>query len=126
MGLVDGAAGGSAFGPWGAVAGAGIGLIGQIFGARSQAKATREALDFQKQQAQNSYLNNEVARRANYDQWAARSRRIGSIGEALGYGAREIPAYVAGVNPYYQTDGRPIGMARPGLTRPPGAVSSYL
>ncbi len=36
--VVGGAAGGSAFGPWGSVIGAGLGLAGSIFGARTSAK----------------------------------------------------------------------------------------
>lgn len=111
-------------GLWGGGISAGANLLGGFFAARAQAKAQREALAFQKRLAQNDFANTEVTRHANYDQWAARERRIGSIGEMLGWGAREIPAYVGGVNPYFETDGRPTVPLR---SRPmAGSVGSYL
>lgn len=124
MGILDSAAGGTAFGPWGTVIGAGIGLVGSLFGAHSQSKANKEAITFQKQQAQNSYLNNEVSRRANYDIWAARERRLASIGQALGYAPREIPAYAPGIDPMYAT---PTLVQRVQLSKHPlaGSIGSY-
>lgn len=165
-GIVSGATGGSAAGPWGAVAGAAIGLFGSLFGAHMassaatksaqiqadaqlkaqqlQAKSAADALAFTKQQAQQTYLTDETNRRANYDQWAAREGRLGSVEDLLGYGPRNTPAYVAGVDPHFATAPAappPAGYVRPatlptyaantgsnGLTPPPlmGSVDSYL
>lgn len=111
-----------AFG-WDDAAIGGIGLIGNLLGASSQAKAAKEAARIQsqtamdvarmqdqanqrgevflRQQAQNAWANSEATRRANYDQWRAREARLGSIGEALGYGRRAIPSYTPSVNPKF-------------------------
>lgn len=98
------------------------------YAADRQAASTREALDFQRQMAQQAFREAETARRANYDQWAARERRLGSIGELLGYGSRGIPEYVGGVDPQFDA---PPPMERPpvpGGRFPPriGSVDSYL
>lgn len=63
------------------------------------AKSNADALDFQKQQAENAYQNSELARKANYDQWAAGERRKQSVNDLLGMGPRSIPDYVPGVDP---------------------------
>lgn len=108
---------------WDDVAVAGIGLFGHLFGAGKQAKAAKEAaaieaaaqkysadlqakatadtLAFTRGQAQNAWQNSEVDRRGNYDQWAARERRVGSIGALVGLGPREIPGFVSGVDPQF-------------------------
>lgn len=135
MGMFDdvarGAAAGSVGGPWGALIGAGVGLFGNLFGAHQQSKAASEAaqieaaaqkyaadlqakgqadaLAFTKGQAENAYQNSEAARHGNYDQWAAAQRRIGSIGSLIGMGPREIPGYVAGVDPNFTGTGAPAG-----------------
>lgn len=75
-----------------------------------QAEANRQAIAFEREQAQNAFLNSEAARRGNYDQWAAREARLGSIGAALGYGSRPVPGYVPGVDPHY-TGGPTAGAA---------------
>ncbi|HEV8262937.1 MAG TPA: hypothetical protein VGQ19_19550 [Burkholderiales bacterium] len=139
----SGALAGSAFGPWGTVIGAGIGLFGNLFGAKKQSdaavqaaqiqseyayraaqlqdQAQREALAFQRQQAQNAYANSETARRGNYDQWASRERRLGSIGQLLGYGSREVPGYVPGVDPHFDVEPTPVAYGRPPAPMPVGA-----
>ncbi len=127
MGLFDGIAGGAATGaaggPWGALIGAGIGLFGNLFGAHEQssaasdaakiqseaaryeadlqAKQAAEALAFSKSQAENAYQNSESARQGNYGQWVAAQHRLGTLGQMLNLGPREIPAYVAGVDPNF-------------------------
>lgn len=77
------------------------------YAADKQAEASRAAEAFQRQQAQNTYQNNEATRHANYDQWKAREGRLGSIGEALGYGRREVPDYVPSVDPRFTGGGAP-------------------
>ncbi len=64
-----------------------------------QSKSNADALKFQQQQAENAYQNSEVARRGNYDQWAATERRKQSVNDLLGMGPRDVPAYVQGVDP---------------------------
>lgn len=142
MGVVDGAVTGSFLGPWGAVIGAGLGLFGNLFGAHEQAssanhgadlqaqaaryaadvnaRAQAEALAFLRSQSENAYQNSETSRHGNYDQWAARERRLGSIGEALGYGNREVPGYVAGVDPKFVGSG-----ATDGAMAASGGVPTY-
>lgn len=113
------------------------------YAADVQAKAQAEALAFLRSQSENAYQNSETTRHGNYDQWAARERRLGTIGEALGYGTREVPGYVAGVDPKFtdpSSAAPPSGgyVAQPGLptygantgsnglTPPPGSVGYYL
>lgn len=62
--------------------------------ADAQAKSTAEALAFEKEQAARDYGMQESNRHANYDQWAAGQHRLGTIGEMVGLGPREIPGYV--------------------------------
>jgi hypothetical protein len=82
-----------------------------------QARSAQEALDFQKQQAAHDAEVAETNRRANYDQWAAQQRRMGSVGEALGFGPRAIPDYVP----------MPGHAPTPGAAAPPiGSVGEYL
>lgn len=122
-GTAGGAATGSMFGPWGALIGAGIGLFGDLFGAHMQskgadqvaeiaaaaarytadlqAKATADALAFEKASAENSFLNSEAARKGNYGFTVAREHRLGSLGEEVGMAPREIPDYVPGVDPNF-------------------------
>lgn len=67
-----------------------------------QSQATQQALDFQKEQAENAFQNNEASRQGNYGQFSAQQTRLKSVGEALGIpnaGGMEIPAYVPGVDP---------------------------
>lgn len=87
---------------------------GANYAADRQLEASREAERFQRQQAQQAWASAEADRRANYDQWAARERRLGSIAEMLGYGRREIPEYVPSTNPNYMPSvGDAVGMGMP-------------
>lgn len=87
-----------------------------------KAQSDREALDFQKQQAETQWQNDEGNRHANYDQWAAKRRNIGSIGTMLGLGGGgDIPAYVPSTDPRFGASGGPAPPpAGPGGP-PPGA-----
>jgi len=64
------------------------------YAADVQGRSTSEALDFQKQQAALEMQRAEADRRANYDQWLAREQRLGSLGQMVGLGSRNIPGYV--------------------------------
>lgn len=116
-GAASGAAAGAMGGPVGIAVGAGIGALGSIFGGKQQSKAatksaqiqsdaalraaqlqaqgTDKALAFEREQAARDQANYEAAQRGNYDLNAARERRLGSLGAMLGFGGREIPAYVS-------------------------------
>lgn len=76
------------------------------YAAQLQDEANRRAEIFSRQTAENQWLNSEAARKANYEQWAARENRISNLGVAMGMSARDIPAYAAGIDPQYtnQTD----------------------
>ena len=89
--------------------------------AEIQDAASQRAEAFARQQAQNAYLNDEAARRGNYDVWAATEGRRGSIGALLGMGPRNIPAYVPGVDPRFDGGGEGTSgpMPVPGAGGPP-------
>jgi len=99
---------------WGSGIAAGGAVAGGLINARSQGgaakrqveasnyaadlqdRAAREALEYQKQQAAEEARRYEIDRRANYDQWAAREGRLGSLSQIWGFGGRPIPGYVPG------------------------------
>jgi hypothetical protein len=66
-----------------------------------EAKAAADALAFQKQQAETDWQNSQQTERANYDQWAAREGRMSGLGPLIGLPARNIPAYVPGIDPNF-------------------------
>lgn len=92
--------------------------------AAIQAQSAREAERFQREAAQHAFRESETARRGNYDQWAARERRLGSIGELLGFGTRGIPDYVPGVDPQFVGSGQTAAAAAHGS--PMGSIDDYL
>lgn len=76
-----------------------------------QDAANKRAEAFQRQQAEQAYQQGEVDRQANYDQWAAKRRNIGSISQMLGLGGGgDIPAYVPSVDPRYLDGGAPVSV----------------
>lgn len=81
------------------------------YGADRTATSQAEQLAFLRQQAQIAQQQGEVDRRANYDQWANRERRLGSVGQALGFGGRSVPGYVPGV-PQQFNEPTPVGSGR--------------
>lgn len=151
--------------PWGSLFTAGANLFGNLFGAHRQSNAAEKAAQlqadaakyaadqqtaaaqraeaFERQQAENTYLNAEADRKGNYDQWAAGQRLHNSVRDALGYGSQDIPAYVAGVDPRFMDPSAPMpaaGAAPPNagiagnaaavaatrMTPTPSSVASYL
>lgn len=89
------------------------------YAAQQQAEASRRAEEFQRQQAQVKWIADETDRRANYDQWASREKRLGSVGEILGWGQRDIPAYVPSPDPR-------LGPAQTAAPQPPETAGGYL
>ena len=69
--------------------------------AQLDADAKAKALDFQKQQAEADWKNQEIVRKANYDQWVAQQQRKGSVASLFGLPAPSIPDYVPSVDPSY-------------------------
>lgn len=69
--------------------------------AELQDAAAKRTEEFLRQQAENQFLNSEVTRRGNYDQWRAREQRFSNLSQELGAGARDIPDYAPGVDPRY-------------------------
>ncbi len=120
------AAGASAV-PWGDIFKIGSSLFGNLFAANMQSNAAEQgaalqaaaakyaadkaaeaqanALKFQYDSSENAFQNNEAARQGNYGVFAARERRLGTIGQEVGLGEREIPAYVPGVDPKFGSTG---------------------
>ncbi len=91
----------------------------QKYAADLQAQGAAQALAFTKGQAENAFQNSESARQGNYGQYAAAQRRLGSVGQLVGFGPREIPAYVPGVDPNFT--GAPASAAMPSVGQATGA-----
>jgi hypothetical protein len=97
------------------------------YAADLQAKAAADALAYTKQQGAQTQSNFDTSQQGNYNQWAAGQRRLSTLGEAMGLGPREIPAYVP---PKDVLDtGAPTQAAAPGTlgsmaTTPQGQAAS--
>ena len=87
------------------------------YAAELEDKRAKEALAFTKQQAETDFRNQELARKANYDQWLARESRVSDFGTRVGLPSRSIPAYAAGIDPNY-TGGGTLAGAAAGPTMP--------
>lgn len=98
-------------------------------GADVQAKTAADTLAWNKQQAETQWQNDEVNRKANYDQWAAKRQNVGSIGQML-LGSRftpsTIPGYVPSIDPRYLDGATPVPAGSgqtPAAAAPPGAMT---
>lgn len=78
-------------------------------------KDNQAALAYTKQQADQTQANFATTQRANYDQWVSAQRRLGSLGQLVGLGARDIPDFVPPTT---------LGAAPPPTTAPAGAGSA--
>lgn len=109
------------------------------YAADKAAESSASTERFLREQAQAKWKADETANRANYDQWAAREKRLGSVGDILGYGPREIPAYVPSPDPNLgpqpqltpqgpQSVGNYLNPQQPPVstTMRPGSVQSYM
>lgn len=85
-----------------------------------QKQAADDTLNFTKQQSENDYRNQEVTRKANYDQYAAQRSRLGTLGSMLGLPAPDIPDYVPSQDPNFTGSG-PTG---PTTGQPSGSTNS--
>lgn len=72
-----------------------------------QGKSTADALAFQKQQAENEWLNSQNTQRANYDQSKARYGSIAGVASQYGLNLAGMPDYAAGIDPHYDTGQTP-------------------
>lgn len=104
--------GGAIIGSHGANAAADKSAAGAKYAADLEAKSTKEALDFARQQATSQAANDEINRKANYGLFAAREGRLGTVGQMLGLGPRQIPAYVPGQTPNFMAPNFMSGMVR--------------
>ncbi len=69
------------------------------YGTDAQTAASKAAEAFARQQAEAAYIASETANKANYGQYLAREHRLQSVGDLLGAGPRETPAYVPQPDP---------------------------
>jgi hypothetical protein len=69
-------------------------LASTKYASDAQSQASANQLAFLRQQATYDAASAEANRSGNYDQWAAKQRQLGTVGQALGLPARDIPAYV--------------------------------
>lgn len=90
----------------------------QNYAADQQKKAADEQLAYQRQQAENTYRQQEADRKANYDQWAARMASINSARKALGYTTVDVKPYVPMVDPQYTNGTTPLPSTVPASTTP--------
>jgi hypothetical protein len=95
--------------------------------AAKQLQANEEAVQFEREQAQQAALQAETDRKANYGQWAAHERGVGTIGQMLGLGGKEIPDYVPGIAPTFTTPAAtdPTAHRQPGVPVPPGGDAQH-
>lgn len=89
-----------------------------------EAASARDALDFQKQEAERTATQVEADRHANYDQWAAFMNAHNAARQKYGYSTTAIPGYVPGVTPKYTSPGAAL-MGQPPIAANPnsGAVN---
>lgn len=71
------------------------------YGADRELEGSREAERYQRQQAQAQWADAEGARRANFDQWAARQRSMNAFRKKYGFDETAIPDYVASQDPRF-------------------------
>lgn len=106
--------------------GAGAAATGAIVGANKQSSAVNhaadlqsqsaaQALQFEREQAARDQANFEATQRANYDQWASREGRLGTLDQLVGLPQRQIPGYVptTGGQPGQPPMAQPRPPARP-------------
>lgn len=117
LGVAAGTAGGAAasgyFAGRGQTQAAEIGSAATSRSADLQKQANDEALAFQRQQAEAAWRDSQRVEQANYAQNAAHEQRLSTVGQLLGFGARDIPAYVPGVDPHFDTGATPLPSTSP-------------
>ncbi len=102
-----------------------------IDSSAAQTKSNEETLAFQKQQAENDYRNQEITRKANYDQYATGQNRLKFLDSAVGLPERQVPDYVASQDPNFlgtpsagQVLSKSSGPA-PAVDGSPASISAY-
>jgi hypothetical protein len=110
-------------------------LASTKYASDAQSQASANQLAFLRQQATYDAASAEANRSGNYDQWAAKQRQLGTVGQALGLPARDIPAYVplpaygGGTTPAAAPGTGPAATVAPGVVGPgpgPSATSGGL
>lgn len=99
--------------------------------AALQKQSSDDTLAFTRQQAQNDYRNQEITRRANYDQYAASQNRLKFLDSEVGLPERQVQDYVASQDPNFtgtpsagQVLGTPRGPA-PSVDGSAASISAY-
>ena len=105
----------------GSIAAAKIGSNAAKHAGQVQDDATQRAEVFQRQQAENDFLNQEAARHANYDQYMGRRNAAAQLGGSIGFTLPEAQAYVPGIDPHYTTAGSAAPNAQPGAPNQPAS-----
>ena len=105
----------------GSIAAAKIGSNAAKTGGQLQDAATQRAEVFQRQQAENDFLNSEAARHANYDQYLGRRNAASALGSSIGFNLPDAQPYVPGIDPHYTTAGTAAPPSATGAPTPPGA-----
>jgi hypothetical protein len=105
-------------------------LAATKYASDAQSQSAANQLAFLRQQASYDAASAEANRSGNYDQWAAKQRQLGTVGQALGLPARDIPAYVplpayGGGTTTPAPGPGPAGTVAPGVVGPgPGASAT--
>jgi hypothetical protein len=87
-----------------------------------QSKSTADALAFQRQQAENEWLNSQNTQKANYEQSKARYGSIAGVASQYGLNLAGMPDYAPGVDPHYTDPSTPApGTVAGAAGAPPSA-----
>lgn len=76
--------------------------------AAAQTAAADKAEAFQRQQAENTWLNSQQVQRANYDQSKARYGSISGVASQYGLNLGGMPDYAPGIDPHFDTGASPL------------------
>lgn len=96
------------------------------YGVDAQTAASQAAEKFAREQGEYAYQASETANKANYGQYLAREHRLQSVGDLLGAGPRETPAYVPQPDPNYTSTNTPPTVNQALKTSGSGSASAYL
>lgn len=96
------------------------------YGADKQDAATQRAETFQRQQAENEWLNSQNTQKANYDQSKARYGSIAGVASQYGLNLAGMPDYAPGVDPHYTDPSTPAPGTVAGAAGAPPAATGNL
>jgi hypothetical protein len=91
----SGAAAGSTLGPWGAIAGAGIGAVANIFGANAQADAARKQAEIEQQQIAFNQQQQTARQNAYNNMLTTSGNQMGAADTAFNNSVSQAPTELA-------------------------------